>query len=102
MVTDCKRNLVLSDIAGLTVGHRVLASCFYQLLDSGGIIYATATGIPVPSFPQWPAPTEIGGGVVIPCFYTLVVEDLDKTIEMLSATLLKMSEGRVMTFEIQD
>ena len=39
--------------------------------------------------------------VVIPCFYTLVVEDLDKTMEMLSATLSKMPVGRVMTFETQ-
>ena len=37
----------------------------------------------MPSFPPSPAPAEIGGGVVIPYFYTLVVEDLDKTIEML-------------------
>ena len=51
--------------------------------DRGGTIYATATGIPVPSFPPSPVPTEIGGGVVIPCFFTLVVEDLDKTIETL-------------------
>ena len=45
--------------------------------DSGGTIYATETGIPVLSFPPSPAPTEIGGGVVIPWFYTLVVENLD-------------------------
>ena len=83
MVTDSKRNLVLSDIAGLTVGHisRALASCFYQLLDSGGIIYATATGIPVPSFPPWPAPTEIGGGVVIPCFIPLLLKTWIKLLK---------------------
>ena len=34
-------------------------------------------------------------------FYTLV-EDLDKTIEMLSATLSKMTEERVITFETQN
>ena len=56
----------------------------------------------MPSFHSWPTPTEIGGGVVISSFYTLVVEDLDITIKMLSATLSKMPEARVMTFETQD
>ena len=56
----------------------------------------------MPSFHSWPAPTEIGGGVVIPSFYILVAEDLDITIKMLSATPSKTPEARVMTFETQD
>lgn len=104
MVTDKERNLILSDIAGLPIGHvpRILASCFYEVLDNGGTVYATATGEPVPSFPPWPAPQEKGGGVVIPCSYTLLVDNLDVTVKMLSETLSKMKEGNVMKINIHN
>lgn len=104
LVTDKQRNLMLSDIAGLPIGHvpKILASCFRNVLDSGGKIFATATGEPVPSFPPWPAPNEKGGGVVIPCFYTLIVNNLDETVNMLSDTLSNMSEGSVMDIKVQN
>ncbi|XP_052799301.1 poly [ADP-ribose] polymerase tankyrase-1-like [Mya arenaria] len=66
MVTDDKRQLKLSDIAALPIGHVPCILCFYNVLDSGGHVCAIMTGEPTPSFPPWPAPSESGGGVVIP------------------------------------
>jgi hypothetical protein len=103
MVTDEQTNLRLSDIAGLPIGHvpRVLASCFYHIIDSGDSVFATVTGDPVQSFPPWPAPSEKGGGAVIPCDYTLVVKDKESVLTLLKETLAKMPEGDAMTIEIQ-
>lgn len=102
-VTDEQKCLRLSDIAGLPVGHvpRVLASCFYNVLDCGGEVYANVTGDPVQSFPPWPAPNEKGGGAVIPCDFILVVCDKDKVLTMLKETLQKMPECDVMSIEVQ-
>lgn len=96
MVTDDKRQLKLSDIAALPIGHVPCILCFYNVLDSGGHVCAIMTGEPTPSFPQWPAPSESGGGVVIPCKYVLTAEDEVNTIQMLRETLKKMPEGYVM------
>ena len=46
--------------------------------DSGGTIYATETGILVPSFP---APAEIGGGVVIHVFIPLSLKTWIKLLK---------------------
>lgn len=59
------------------------------------------TGHPVQSFPPWPAPSEKGGGAVIPCDYTLVVKDKESVLTLLKETLEKMPEGDAMTIEIQ-
>lgn len=66
MVTDEKRQLKLSDVAGLPIGHvpRCLSQFFCTIIDQGGEIKAETTGHPVPSFPPWPAPNEEGGGGV--------------------------------------
>ena len=64
MVTDDKRHLMLSDIAGLPVGHalRELAPCFRTVLDAGGQVYAEAFGEPTPSSFPWPEQDEVGWG----------------------------------------
>ena len=104
MVTDQQRQLKLSDVAGLPIGHapRILASFFRTVLDNEGAIHAVCTGNPCPSFPPWPAPTEIGGGVVIPCKFFIVCNDKDLKhfVTQLEATLEKMSEGSVMKISV--
>ena len=102
MVTDHQRNLMLSDVAGLAIGHvpRILASCFRDLLDSRADIYATAMGDPVQSFPPWPAPSEKGGGAVIPCSYTITVKNVPETLELLKKTMSTMPEGSVMNIKV--
>lgn len=69
MFTDEKRQLKLTDIAGLPIGHvpKCLSSVFRHVLDEGGEIHAEVTGEPVPSFAPWPEPQSEGGGVVLPC-----------------------------------
>ena len=84
---------MLSDVACLAIGHvpLILASCFRDLLDTGADIYATAMGDPVQSFPPWPAPSEKGGGAVIPCSYTFTGKNVPKTLDLL--TLSQTSPG---------
>lgn len=98
MVTDNKRMLMLSDIAGLPVGHvpRGLAGVFRSILDGGGNIFALATGDPIPSFPPWPAPNEIGGGVVIPADYVITTTDGLSIVSELQTVLEKLPEGSAM------
>jgi hypothetical protein len=102
MYTDEKRQLKLSDIAGLPVGHvpGTLSGCFRRILDSGGHIYAIVTGEPCPSFPPWPAPNEKGGGVVIPCRYVVEVDDVDSTFASLTEALSGMNEGNSMRLSV--
>lgn len=106
MVTDQQRQLKLSDVAGLPIGHapRILASFFRSILDNEGAIHAECTGNPCPSFPPptWPAPAETGGGVVIPCKFFIVCynKDLKHFVAQLEATLDKMSEGSVMKISV--
>lgn len=61
-IKDEKRQLKLSDIAGLPIGHvpKCLSLHFRDILDNGGEIYAEVTGQPVPSFHPWPEPNEEG------------------------------------------
>lgn len=98
MVTDKKRMLMLSDIAGLPVGHvpRGLAGVFRSILDGGGNIHALATCDPIPSFPPWPAPNETGGGVVIPADYVITTEDCSSIARELKSALEKLPEGSAM------
>ena len=104
MVTDQQRQLKLSDVANLPIGHapRILASFFRSVLDSDGSIYAECTGNPCPSFPPWPAPAETGGGVVIPCKYFILCDNKDfkHFVAQLQATLDKMPEGSVMKMSV--
>ena len=102
MYTDEKRQLKLSDIAGLPVGHvpGTLSGCFRRILDSGGHIYAIVTGEPCPSFPPWPAQNEKGGGVVIPCTYVVEVDDVDSTFASLTEALSGMNEGNSMRLSV--
>jgi len=97
-VTDEKRHLKLSDVAGLPVGHvpRGLASCFRSILDIGGHVYAIPTGDPLPSFPPWPALNEKGGGVVIPCYYTIHCSYRDQCRALVRSALDSMPEGSTM------
>ncbi|XP_052224692.1 uncharacterized protein LOC127840327 isoform X2 [Dreissena polymorpha] len=98
LLTDHGRQLMLSDVAGLPIGRvpRVLASCFYSILDTGGEICTICNGDPSPSFPPWPSTQEKGGGVVIPCNYILTVTDTDKTVQMLTDTLSLIPGGNAM------
>lgn len=54
MVTDEKRQLKLSDDAGLPIGHvpRCLSDFFCTIIDQGGEIKAETTGKPAPSLPM--------------------------------------------------
>lgn len=97
LVTDEKRQLKLSDVAGLPIGHvpKCLSKFFCTILDDGGEITAEPTGPPVPSFPPWPAPSEEGGGIVIPCKFNLThMKDFNSCFEDLKKCLLKCPEGR--------
>ncbi|KAJ8036485.1 ATP-dependent zinc metalloprotease YME1L1 [Holothuria leucospilota] len=60
----------------LIIGHvpRGLAAIFRQFLDEKYFLTCVATGKPIPSFSPWPHPSEIGGGVVIPCKYKIYCE----------------------------
>ncbi len=98
VVTDEKRQLTLSDISDLPLGHvpRTLAGVFRCIMDSGGRIFAEPTGEPVPSFPPWPAPHEKGGGVVIPCHYVVHHSNTAYVVSLLCDALKSMPEGYSM------
>lgn len=97
-ITDAKRQLKLSDIAGLPIGHvpRCLSSHCRDVLDNGGEIYAEVTGQPVPSFHPWPEPNEEGGGVVLPCKYILTNIDVNNLLNKLKELFSKLEEGAEM------
>lgn len=100
LVTDQTRQLKLCDIAGLPIGHvpRILAGFFRTVLDEKGSIYAITTGEPCPSFPPWPAPSEKGGGAVIPCSYFIKCSpcNFESNVCILHSTLDQMKEGSAM------
>ena len=100
MLTDNKRQLYLSDIADLPVGHvpKELAPVFWMVLDTGGSIHAEVCGEPVPSSFPWPEQHEEGGGVVIPCNYILepAATCFDGTVKCLKDTLSKMAADNSM------
>jgi len=67
MTTDNKRHLILSDVAGLPIRHvpRELATCFRDIIDNGGTVYAEPCGEHAPSSSPWPDQQEVGE-VIIP------------------------------------
>lgn len=99
ITTDEKRGLFLKDVAGLPLGHvpRGLAGSFRDILDGGGEITAIVTGPPMPSFPPWPNPNDIGGGVVLPCHYTITHSNRVYAFNAIRNALLQMPEAEVMT-----
>ena len=101
MLTDAKRQLRLSDIAGLPIGHvpKSLSSDFRSIIDAGGEIHAEVTGHPIPSFSPWPEKSEEGGGVVLPCQYIINKVDVNVYYEKLSQTLKSIKEGAAMQLE---
>lgn len=98
LVSDVKRGLKLSDIAGLPCGHvpRGLASAFRYIIDAGGVITATVTGEPLPSFPPWPPMLEKGGGVVIPCQYKVRPKNINAAITVIEQHIENMPEMSVI------
>jgi len=101
MVTDGKKELTLKDVAGLPVGHVPLglSYSFRQVMDTEGDIYAEPIGDPIPSFPPWPAPNEVGGGVVIPCHYHIYHSNINNVMSLLSNALIAMPEGEFMRLD---
>lgn len=103
-VTDEKRMLKIEDIAGLPVGHVPigLSGCFRQLLNDGLFIKAVPTGEPIPSFPPWPAVQEKGGGVVIPCVYTISCSSADavEIKQKITCAVDLMAESQVLEVNI--
>jgi hypothetical protein len=80
MITDESRHLTLRDIAGKPLGHAPwgLSKAFRQVMEAGTSIYAEPTGEPCQSFPPWPAVSEKGGGIVIPCTYAIRAKNMKK------------------------
>ncbi|XP_048757423.2 uncharacterized protein LOC125667806 [Ostrea edulis] len=97
-ITDEKRQLKVSDIAGLPIGHvpKCLSAHFRNILDNGGEIFAEVTGQPVVSFPPWPEPNEEGGGVVLPCKYILENVNASTLFDKLKTILSQLKEGDAM------
>ena len=98
MVTDEKRCLTVADIADLPVGHvpRGLAGAFRTLLDVDAAIRAVPTGMAVQSFAPWPSPGDIGGGAVVPCYYTIKHIDREFVLHTVKTALDAMPEKDVM------
>jgi len=102
LITDKKRYLKLSDIAGLPVGHVPWghSSVVKQLIEKGCIVHAQSTSDPTPSFP--PCRTrERGGGVVIPCNYIINCKNITigKAKKFLQS-LCKMPEDKEMSVKV--
>lgn len=101
MSTDNKRQLVLSDVAGLPLGHvpRELAPCFREVLDKGGTVHAEPCGEPAPSSSPWPEQHEAGGGVNLPCHYVIktLPSSYDQILSLLRQTVSQMKAGSAMT-----
>lgn len=104
VTTDVKRNLKLSDIAGLPVGHapRGLSFAFRQLIENNCQIHAMTIGEPCPSFPPWPPVMEKGGGVVIPCDYVITCSPdiINYAKEIISNAIGQMPERNAMALEV--
>ena len=99
--TDEKRQLMLSDVAGLPVGHvpKCLSELFCDFMDHGGKIFAEVTGDPIPSFPPWPSKDQEGGGIVLPCHYSFIDVDIDMCITKLNKCLDAVCVGKSMSVE---
>ncbi|KAJ8315644.1 hypothetical protein KUTeg_007794 [Tegillarca granosa] len=103
MVTDMKRYLKLSDVAGLPMGHapRGLSLAFRNIIEKGYKIYSIPTGEPGPIFPPWPPQHAKGGGIVIPCDYIIKVNrDVVEVNEIIRSALSDMPERDAMAVEI--
>ena len=100
IATDATRQLMLTDVAGLPLGHvpRGLGHCFRQALDMNGMITAIPTGNPMPSFSPWPQQHESGGGIVIPCTYKIKVPSNKRRIvkALIQEALNLMPESTIM------
>lgn len=101
MATDNARQLVLSDVAGLPIGHvpKELAICFREILDNDGTVHAEPCGDPVPSSSPWPEQHEVGGGVIIPCNYIIrpLSSSYEKVLSLLRHAVSQMKAGSAMT-----
>ena len=101
MTTDNKRHLMLSDVAGLPIGHvpRELATCFRDIIDNGGSVYAEPCGEPAPSSYPWPEQQEVGGGVIIPCHYIMrpLPSSYGQMLSQLRHIVSQMKAGSAMT-----
>ena len=64
--------------------------------DKGGHIIAEATEEPRPSFPPWPEQLESGGGIVIPCKYSIYKVDVEFALNIIHEHLVKMPEKSAM------
>jgi len=104
ILTDEKRQLFISDIAGLPIGHvpRELAPCFRSVMDNGGSVYSEVCGEPFPSAYPWPQAHEIGDGVLLPCTYIIkpAAGDYCSAYDNLTTTLSEMAAGSSMTIDI--
>lgn len=96
--TDEKRQLLLSDVAGLPVGHvpKCLSELFCDIMETGGKIFDVVTGDPVPSFPPWPSKEEEGGGIVLPCNYIFTDINTELCYNKLKECLERVNEGKSM------
>ncbi|KAH3866235.1 hypothetical protein DPMN_029294 [Dreissena polymorpha] len=96
IITDDKRHLKLTDVAGLPIGRvpRSLAPYFRKVIDNGGKVLSEVTGAPVPSYPPWPAQHE-EGGVVLPCDYIISTPCKDD-FDVISGALNSFPEGSAM------
>jgi hypothetical protein len=104
VVTDTKRKLKLTDVAGLPIGHspRGLSFAFRQLLEIDCSIHAIALADPCPSFPPWPLVKEKGGGIVILCDYiiTCSADRVDYVKGIISKAISNMPEKDAMAMEV--
>ena len=82
------------------LGHvpRGLGYCFRQVLDMNGTIPAVPTGNPMPSCSPWPEQHQPGGGIVIPCTYTVKVPTNKRQMvkTLIQQALIQMSESKIM------
>ncbi|XP_053394429.1 uncharacterized protein LOC123524787 isoform X3 [Mercenaria mercenaria] len=104
MQTDETRHLKLSDVAGLPIGHlpRGLDGCFRKILDQNNYIFVKITAEPTQNFPPWPAPSEKGGGAVIPCTYVIKTKHVDETVPGLKSAIQSMEERSVLNVTVND
>jgi hypothetical protein len=65
-------------------------------MDAGGVITATVTGEPLPSFPPWPHVLEKGGGVVIPCQYKVCPKNFHAALTVIEQHIENMPEKSVI------
>ena len=65
-----------------------------------GKVEAEVTGDPTPSFHPWPAPSEEGGGVVLPCNYIIRHPEIEQQFSNLSQFLKSIPEGVSMSLNL--